>query len=102
MSGQVKTVWFSDLLRGDGPDESSPYFKLTEEQQETLLRRLGKRCSADTKARLAAALRKPLRDWPGTALVGRLHIEDGHIDYCTGQDQTWEFARLRETLLRGY
>lgn len=102
MSGQVKVIWFSTILCGKGPDESSPYFKLTEEQQETLLQRLGKGCSADTKARLAAALRKPLRDWPGTVLVGRLYIEDGHINYCVGQDQTWEFAQLRKTLLRGY
>lgn len=72
---------------------------LTEQEQASLAALLGKRCSAQTKQRLAHKLSLPLYIYTDYGIYRRVSFDNGQAEYCAGQSYTDEIRTLRELIL---
>jgi len=69
---------------------------LTKQEQKKLLEILGRRCQAQTKKRLAFALRC-VPDIANCGIYNRVHLDPP--SYCAGQSYSVEIAVVRKCLI---
>lgn len=87
------TATLQDLIYSKGA--------LTEPQKQQLYDLVAPRCKEATKTKLYHKIFKvPLEHWQMGGLFYRVLIDhNGDLEYCTGQDWTYECRILREQLL---
>lgn len=74
---------------------------LTDAQKAGLLSLVGKRCSQDTKDRLARALTVDLGDWENFGIFRRVDLSNGEVSYICGQSWSDEMRTIRKCILGG-
>ena len=74
---------------------------LTESQKRQLLQIFGKRCSAETRERLARRFALPLTQWPRWAAFEQIAFEYGGelVQLIASQDYGFDRARIRRLIL---
>ena len=96
-----KMINLDDLIQAASRNEPGAQERLTDAQQLSLFRRVASGCRQPGKHTLVMQINRPLREWPGLAILRRVEFDPitNRCDYTAGQDMATELPRLRRAIL---
>lgn len=96
-----KFINLDDLIQAASAGVEGAQERLTDQQQLHLFRLAASGCRQPGKHTLVMQINRPLREWPGLAILRRVEFDPitNRCDYTAGQDMATELPRLRRAIL---